>query len=223
MAALVPKPGLSARELAGLRRGLVVAEAGPKGMAWLVGRPWVGVAWAAGFRMRSDLAGLPRSAAQSLVTGEPGVLLKLGATKTDQGGSVPVKRPFTFTGQPTITQALVEYLTVRDAAVGDNADGPLFISSSGGLWPAKFIAKPGHVCSAFLEGLTRAAGLDKRFVPKSTRMGFVAQAEADGWDLERVQTGARHVRLETTLTHYREAAPKKAARKLIYAASASSS
>lgn len=219
----MPKPDLSARELAGLRRGLVVAEAGPKGMAWLVGRPWVGVAWAAGFRMRSDLAELPRSAAQPLVTGEPGVLLRLGTTKTDQGGLAPVKRPFTFRAQPTITQALVEYLAVRDAAVGDDADGPLFISSEGGLWPAKFIAKPGDVCSAILDGLSRAAGLEKRFVPKSTRLGYVAQAEVDGWDLERVQTGTRHVRVETTLTHYRETAPKNAAHKLINTASARSS
>jgi hypothetical protein len=125
---LQPKQDLSLYALAGLRRGIVVVEAGPVSSSWLVGRPWTAVTWEAGLRMASDLESLPRSAVEPTIAGD-GFVLHLAGTKDDPTARKEVTRVFLHTDGLSAAGVLAEYLAVRDAAVGSG--GPLLIATPG--------------------------------------------------------------------------------------------
>lgn len=206
--------GSSDYEVAGTRRGLVLAVLQPRENGWLVGRAWAGLAWSCGFRMCGDLASLPRAAVSSATNGD-GLVVRLGLTKDDiTGEAKDVARTFLFDGVAApATQALAEYLAVRDAALG--SDGPLICVAKGG-WPGGSVSQEldSGDASRFLQRLATTAGIDKYFSSYSTRRGYSAQADIHGWDPERVQQGLRHVSPDTRQRHYRASAPKTAAKKL---------
>ena len=201
---------------AGARRGLVVATWHYPEGAWLLGRAWVTVAWCGGYRMCGDLARLTRGAVTSLPGGS-GVAVSLAATKTHPEGEECVRSLlFADCDGSGISAAslLTEYLAVRDALVG--ADGCLFISAPCGRarGTAGLMSDPGSVAKGVLRALAQWGGLEPVFTSYSTRKGFVAQAEADGWPLERTQAGMRHALPETTFRFYRRHQAKRAVTKL---------
>ena len=214
--ALQMRPDLTPAQAAGTRRGLVLINAiNPKDAAWLLGRAWLGVAWEAGFRMAGDLAHLKRRAVTH--TSDPvGLLIRLAGTKDDPAGAKRVTRLFALTAGACAAQALAEYLTVRDAAVGDDPDGPLFISAPGGVFGPNWregITKPVQVANAIITKLAAAAELDGHFTSYSARKGYAIQSQADGRNLLQIQRGLRHSRPDTTL-RYAHTSSQAAARKL---------
>ncbi len=207
---LVERPGLSERDRAGLRRGLVLSAHRPKEWTWwLLGRAWVAVSWEAGFRMAGDLAGLDRSWCTPLPAGD-GFRIELHRTKDDQRGAKCVTRPFRFDpeGGPSAALMLTEYLAVRDARLG--AEGPL-------LWwggdPTKGRAQNAAV--RCITTLAAAAQVNRKLRSYSPRKGYSAQSAADGRSPEMRQRGLRQVSIRTTVTHYPDAADSLASSDLM--------
>lgn len=207
---LIEQPGLTVRERAGLRRGLVLSAHRPKEwMWWLLGRAWVAVSWEAGFRMAGDLDDLDRSWCSPLPDGG-GFRIQLHSTKEDQAGAKRVSRPFRFdpAGGPSAALMLTEYLAVRDARLGPT--GPL-------LWwggdPSKGRARNAAV--RCITTLAAAAEVDKKLRSYSPRKGYSAQSAADGRSPEMRQRGLRQVSLRTTLQHYPDAADSLASSDLM--------
>ena len=198
------RDGITDRELAGLRRGIVLISAiNPMEATWILGRAWLSVSWEAGFRMVSDLAHLPRGAVSFLPDGS-GVVLTLGGTKDDPAGAKRVSRVFTYRDGPCAAQALTEYVVVRDAAVGDDPDTPLFTTSRGSVFGPnwrKGILKPVQVANAAIARLAQAAAIDTNFTTYSARRGYATQSAQDGRHLEEIRAGLRHKRSDTTLRY----------------------
>lgn len=209
------RPGLSNAQVAGTRRGLVVVDAiNSKNSAWLLGRAWLGISWEAGFRMASDLAHLPRRAVTALADGS-GLVIRLAGTKDDPAGTKSVTRVFRYQDGPCAAQALAEYLTIRDAAVGTDPEGPLLITGKGTIFGPRWrdgITKPVQVANAAITQLVQAAGIDTHFTSYSTRKGFATQMAKDGRDVTHIQRGLRHARPDTTLRYLQESASDVAAK-----------
>lgn len=197
---LLQLPSASARERAGLRRGLVLSAHRPKEWTWwLLGRAWIALSWEAGYRMAGDLATLDRSWCLPLPDGD-GFRIQLHGTKDDPNGAKRVTRPFRFdpAGGPSAALMLTEYLAVRDARLGPT--GPL-------LWwggdPAKGRASIAAV--RCITTLAAAAHVDKQLRSYSPRKGYSTQSAMDGHSPEMRQRGLRQVSLRTTLSHYPDA------------------
>lgn len=209
------RAGLPDAQVAGTRRGLVLIDAiNSKDSAWLLGRAWLGVAWEAGLRMVSDLVELPRSAVTSL-PGGMGLVLRLGATKDDPSARKQVSRVFRLQDGPCAAQALIEYLTVRDAAIGNEPDGPLLVTAPAGIFGPnwrKGITKPVQVANGVIAKLAAAAAVEGHFTSYSARRGYATQSALDGRDLLHIQRGLRHARPDTTL-RYDQRSAQRVARK----------
>ena len=194
-----PREGLSAWEMAGLRRGMVLHCASSSGTAhglrWVRARALTAVSWACGLRMASDTVRLDRSALRPDADGR-GWTLSLGVTKDDQTGSKSVTRAFPW--DDMAAQPLAEFACVRDALT--SPDGALFTSLTRG--PATPVKAPGHLAAQDLKLLAELAGLDPVYSSYSTRKGYAAQAQADGWAPEDIRDGLRHLHLTTTVSHY---------------------
>lgn len=215
---LLVRDGLTPRQIAGVRLGLALSSwQNPEG-AWLLGRAWFTIAFAAGYRMCGDLASLSRSAVTFAPDGSY-VSLTLGATKSDQNASTTVVRPFYFgTGDDPVwaAECFATYLAVRDALVGEEPDQPLWMCA-----PPKGIRglsispmrDPGKVANGMLATLTQRLDLP-HLTSYSARKGYAEEAFDAGWEPTRVQAGMRHVFIETTLRHYREKRPQVAASRL---------
>jgi hypothetical protein len=201
---------------AGARRGLVIATWHYPEGSWLMGRAWVTVAWCGGYRMCGDLAALPRAAVTLLPDGG-GVAVALDQTKSHPDGEQCL-RPLLYEdcddASVSAASLLTEYLAVRDALVG--SAGCLFISAPRGRLrgAAEPMSSPGATANRILRELAGWGGLAPVFTSYSTRRGFVAQAELDGWSLERTQAGLRHALPETTFRFYRRHQAKRAVTKL---------
>ncbi|WP_341230515.1 hypothetical protein [Nocardioides salarius] len=212
------RDGLTARQIAGVRLGLAVsAWQNPEG-AWLLGRAWFVLAFAAGYRMCGDLAGLRRSAVGFAPDGTS-LNLSLAVTKSDQAALATVIRPFHFESDPAspwAAECLAAYLAVRDALVGEAPDEPLWMCAPPVRARGRHIiamSDPVKVGNRMLAELAAVLGLP-HLTTYSARKGYAKEAFDAGWQPTRVQAGLRHVHIETTLRHYRERAPQKSVSRL---------
>lgn len=193
-----PHPGLTDWQEAGLRRLLVLGTT-QDGLRWARARAWTGVAWSCGLRMGSDTERLERSAFRP-DRADRGWSLVLGATKDDPAGAKQVTRPFGWggAGSVSVVDALVEWLCVRDARFG--RVGAAFPSIN-----TRTAGQMKHAAMAATEDLrllAELAGIEPIHTSYSTRKGYAAQAAADGWPVEDIQEGLRHLHLSTTVAHY---------------------
>ncbi|MGD9956066.1 MAG: hypothetical protein AB7O74_06965 [Candidatus Nanopelagicales bacterium] len=203
---------LTAWELAGLRRGLVLmAEADLRGDALIIvrARAWVALAWSLGLRMAGDLDGLPRECVW-LSPDEGAWFLRLLSTKDDPRGDKKVERALSWENHQIVCDALAEYLCVRDARVGRG--GPLILARLQSGEASKDLVK---LAAHDLERLCRLAGIPCTYSAYSTRRGYGNQADRDGWDLETIQSGLRQVYAETTLRYTGRHSGRSAAVRLL--------
>lgn len=215
---LLLREGLTVRQVAGVRLGLAAsAWQNPEG-AWLLGRAWFVLAFAAGYRMCADLAGLRRSAVSFTPDGGS-INLTLAVTKSDQTAVETVVRPFHFESDhasPWAAECFAAYLAVRDALVGEAPDEPLWMCAPPDRARGRLIhsmADPAKVGNRMLADLTAALGLP-HLTTYSARKGYAQEAFESGWKPTRVRAGLRHAFIETTLRHYRERAPQKTVSRL---------
>lgn len=204
---LTPSPDLSDWQVAGLRRALLLRVGPHRRGRYLRAKAWVSVAWASGFRMCGDLVRLDRSHARPAPDG--GWTVDLSGSKDDPCGRKEVVRSFAWPmgADPKDTDLsparyLSEYLCVRDAVQGPS--GQLFRARP--LTPrdtdVAFVSGQ-EAAQKDLDALVALAGLDGHsYSSKSCRKGYTNQALEDGWDLDEVRQGLRHLSVGTTFFSY---------------------
>lgn len=227
---LQPRPDLDAWTSAGLRRALVLtvledAAMPVNGLHWVRARAWTTIAWSCGLRSASDLIDVTRGQVIPDVNGR-GYVLQLGATKTDQAGAARTTRSLPMGDGQSLSagRVVAEYLCVRDACVGADADQPLLVKFDRGVpalrpWTVDTVTSQ-QLAAADINALAALAGITTRFTSYSPRKGYGQQADEDGWDIEQIQEGLRHLSLKHTLTYVASGNARKAARKLIEQAGA---